>query len=266
MAVIEYKDVSFSYPTGNQALWDINFSVEANESLAIIGQNGAGKTTMIKMVNGLLIPKQGEVHLMGENNRGKTTAQMAHTVGFVFQNPRTQLFLGSVNEEVAFGPKNLKVKGGDLEDRIVHALELTGLLEKRTLHPYDLNPAERKLLTIASIISMQPRILILDEPTGGLDCRSVERVIQVIEYFKTHDCTVIAVTHDMNLVARCFSRVLLMRKGHLACDGEVHEVFSQHKMLEEAYVRSTLTSQLAACCDLPKTLITVEEMATYLKV
>jgi energy-coupling factor transport system ATP-binding protein len=167
MPVIELKSISFTYPGGMTALHDASLEVESGESLAVIGQNGAGKTTMIKMVNGLLRPTTGAVHLFGEDICKTSTAKIAHKVGFVFQNPRTQIFLSSVQAEAEFGPQRIGMSHDQVKERVAYALELVGLADRRDVHPYEMTPAERKLLTIASIVSMDPQILILDEPTGG---------------------------------------------------------------------------------------------------
>jgi energy-coupling factor transport system ATP-binding protein len=265
MAIIELSGISFTYPLGTQALKGISLSIEKGDTVAIIGQNGAGKTTMIKMVNGLLRPTTGAVFLYGEDISGKTTALLSRKVGFVFQNPRTQLFLSSVVAEVAFGPKNLGFTGEHLERQVTHALEMTGLNDRREVHPYDLTPADRKLLTIASIISMDPTILILDEPTGGLDYHAAEKVAGVVDRYRAEGRTVITVTHDMDFVAICFQRVVVMSRRQIVTDGPVHEVFCDHALLAGTHLEPTAIGVLAAACGLPKSLITVPEMAAYLQ-
>ncbi len=265
MAGIEYSKVSYTYPGGSQALHEVDLSITEGEATAIIGQNGAGKTTLVKMANGLLHPNNGVVCLFDEDVAGKTTAALARKVGFVFQNPRTQIFLGSVEAEVAFGPKNLGFAPDQVQRQVDAAIERVGLSAKREVHPYELTPVERKLLTIASIVSMDPQILILDEPTGGLDSPSVNRVAQIVEEFKGMGRTVLTVTHDMDFVSRCFERVVVMSQGQIVAAGPTREVFSQHERLAETHLEPTATGKLAAACDLPKTLITVAEMVEYLK-
>ncbi len=265
MTAIEYTRVHFTYPSGTPALNGVDLTIQAGEAAAIIGQNGAGKTTLVKMVNGLLHPSAGTVRLLGEDISGKTTAALARTVGFVFQNPRTQIFLGSVEAEVAFGPKNLGFPAERVQQQVEAALEQVGLSGKRQTHPYELTPVERKLLTIASIVSMDPQVLILDEPTGGLDSPSVNRVVAVVERLRALGRTVLTVTHDMDFVARCFERVVVMSRGEIVASGPTREVFSQHERLAETYLEPTAISALAAASGLPKTLITVPEMVEYLK-
>lgn len=265
MALIEYSAVCFTYPGGTRALEEVNLSIAEGEALAVIGQNGAGKTTLVKMAMGLLQPTRGAVRLHGEDLRGKTTAALARQIGFVFQNPRTQIFLGSVKAEAAFGPKNFRLPAQQVEQQVSAALAMTGLSDRLEVHPYELTPADRKLLTIASILSMEPGILILDEPTGGLDRHAASRVVRVVEEYKAQGRTVISVTHDMDFVARCFDRVVVMSQGRIVADGATRQVFQQHELLAETHLEPTAIGALAAACGLPRTLITVEEMLAYLK-
>jgi energy-coupling factor transport system ATP-binding protein len=265
MAVIELQSISFTYPGGTKALQDASLTVERGESLAVIGQNGAGKTTMIKMVNGLLRPTTGEVHLFGEDISKTSTAKIARKVGFVFQNPRTQIFLGSVQAEAEFGPQRIGMSHEQVRERVTVALELVDLAGRRNVHPYDMTPAERKLLTIASILSMDPQILILDEPTGGLDYVAANRVAAVVENYLAQGRTVITVTHDMDFVARCFQRVVVMNQGRVVRDGPLHEVFKDHELLASTHLEPTAIGQLAAFCDLPRTILSVPEMLAYIK-
>lgn len=264
MAAINLEQIVFSYPGGVEVLYGISLSLEDGSGTAIVGPNGAGKTTLIKMVNGLLRPSSGKVSLWGKDIQGKSTAKISRQVGFVFQNPRTQIFLGSVEEEAAFGPKQIGMDKAEIEQRVRVALELCGLGTSRSLHPYDLTPTDRKLLTIASIIAMNPNLLILDEPTGGLDSQACERVRRVVETYLAEGRTVITATHDMDFVARCFSRVVVMNNGQIVADGFTPEVFSQPELLTGAHLEPTAISLLATVCGLPKSMLTVEDMADYL--
>jgi len=265
MAIIELDSISFAYSGGVWALRDVSLSFEDGRSVAIVGQNGAGKTTLVKMINGLLRPSHGVVRLRGQDVSGVPTAKIAHQVGFVFQNPRTQIFLGSVLEEVVFGPKKLGMSEASVKEHAEKALHLTGLDAKRAVHPYELTPPDRKLLTIASILSMDQPILILDEPTGGLDAESVERVARVVDAYHAEGRTVITVTHNMDFVVRCFERVVVMRQGQVAASGTVREVFSQHELLADTHLASTAIGQLAAVCGVPRTILTVSDMVKYIE-
>jgi energy-coupling factor transport system ATP-binding protein len=264
MPVVELEAITFSYPGGPRALEGINLSIEPGESVAILGQNGAGKTTLLKMMNGLLRPDVGFVRLDGNDIRGTSTAHLARQLGFVFQDPRAQIFLSSVEAEVAFGPRKIRMSKEQIEARLVAALELTGLTAKRDSHPYDLSAADRKLLTIASILSMDPQILILDEPTASLDMAATEIVVRIIESYLSSGKTVIASTHNMEFAARCFSQAAILHEGRIVAKGPTHQIFSQHDLLADTALEPTSISRLAAACGLPKTLLTVSEMAAFL--
>ncbi len=265
MPIIEYDSISFTYPNGTDALFDVNLAINEKDIVAIVGQNGGGKTTLVKMTNGLLHPTKGSVRLFGEDIANTSTAKISHKVGFVFQNPRTQLFLNSVEAEVSFGPKRLKMPSEEIDVRVTDAIEMVGLQKKRSQHPYDLTAPERKLLTIASIISMNPQILILDEPSGGMDAVSMDLVAHVIMTYRNAGKTVITISHDMDFVARCFDRVVVIKQGRLMRDGPVHEVFSDHKLLQETNLEPTAIGQLSAACGFPHSIISVPEMVSYIE-
>jgi energy-coupling factor transport system ATP-binding protein len=265
MEIIEYDSISFTYPNGTEALFDVNLAINERDVIAIVGQNGGGKTTLVKMTNGLLHPTKGCVRLFGDDIKNTSTAKISRRVGFVFQNPRMQIFLNTVEAEASFGPKRLGMSEAEVNDRVNSALKLVGLQDERETHPYDLSAPERKLLTIASIISMNPEILILDEPSGGLDAASLDRVAHVIDTYREQGRTVITITHDMDFVARCFDRVVVINQGRIVRDGAIHDVFSDHELLASTHLEPTAIGQLSAFCGLPRSLLTVSEMADYVE-
>jgi energy-coupling factor transporter ATP-binding protein EcfA2 len=266
MAIIEYDSISFTYPNGTDALFDVSLSINEKDIVAIVGQNGGGKTTLVKMTNGLLHPTKGCVRLFGKDITDTSTAKISRHVGFVFQNPRTQIFLNTVAAETSFGPKRLGMPESEVEERVEAALRLVGLQDKRETHPYDLVAPERKLLAIASIISMDPEILILDEPSGGMDLASLDRVAQVIDTYRAQGRTVITISHDMDFVARCFDRVVVINQGRIVKDDVVRDVFSDHDLLAGAHLEPTAIGQLSASCGFPRSIITVPEMVDYIEV
>jgi energy-coupling factor transport system ATP-binding protein len=265
MAIIEYDGISFTYPNGTDALFNVNLAIEEKDVVAIVGQNGGGKTTLVKMTNGLLRPTKGYVRLYGNDIKNTSTAMLSRSVGFVFQNPHTQIFLNSVEAETSFGPKRLGMPTEEVEERVNFALNLVGLEDKKTTHPYDLTAPERKLLTIASIISMNPKILILDEPSGGMDVVSLEKVSHVIALFREQGRTIITISHDMDFVAKCFDRVVVIKQGEIISDGTAHDVFADHALLASAHLEPTAIGQLSAACGLPCSLTTVPEMIQYIE-
>ena len=241
---IQFEAVSFAYPDGTQALVDVSLRIAPGESVAIVGQNGSGKSTLVRHLNGLLRPTSGRVLLDGLDVRGVHVARLAERVGLAFQNPDRQLFAGRVSAEIAFGPRNLGVRGAALDERVSRALDAVGLSAESASNPYDLGYSRRKLLALASVLAMRTSILVLDEPTTGQDARGVARVRAVVAAAAAEGRTVIAISHDMRFVAECFGRVVVMRAGRVVLDGTPEVVFGQ---AEWAALRATyLEPPLAA--------------------
>ena len=216
---IEFEAVSFAYPDGTRALHDVSLRIVRGESVAIVGQNGSGKSTLVRHLNGLLRPTSGRVLLDGCDIRGVHVARLAGLAGLAFQNPDRQLFAGRVSAEVAFGPRNLGVRGAELDERVEEALGDVGLAGEAATNPYDLGYSRRKLLGLASVLAMRTPILILDEPTTGQDARGVALVREVVARAAGEGRTVIAISHDMEFAAEHFGRVIVMRGGEIVADG-----------------------------------------------
>ena len=224
---IELDTVSFAYPDGTRALSEVALRIEPGESVAIVGQNGSGKSTLVRHLNGLLRPTTGRVLLDGRDVRPIHVARLAGLVGLAFQNPDRQLFAGRVSAEVAFGPRNLGVRGPALEERVRVALEEVGLAAEASTNPYDLGYSRRKLLALASVLAMRTPVLVLDEPTTGQDARGVALVRDVVARAVGDGRTVIAISHDMRFVAESFRRVVVMREGRVVLDGPPEAVFGE---------------------------------------
>lgn len=215
------------YPEGRvRALDGVDLVIAPGERVALVGQNGSGKTTLVRHLNGLLRPTQGRVLVGADDASTLTVARLARRVGLVFQDPDRQIFAASVREEVAFGPRNLGVRGEALEAAVVAGLELTGLAGEERTNPYDLGESRRKLLALASVLAMRTPVLVLDEPTTGQDERGVGRVRAIVEAAAGEGRTVIAVSHDMRFVAEVAERVVVMRAGRVILDGSPAEVFA----------------------------------------
>jgi energy-coupling factor transport system ATP-binding protein len=229
--MIDLQDVRFTYPDGVQALQGINLQVPDGDRIALVGENGAGKTTLAKHLNGLLKPTRGRVVVEGHDTRSQSTASLARVVSFVFQNPDEQLFLGSVYDEIAFGAKNLGYSGKALEKLIQSALVATGLQSKAGWHPYDLIPSDRKLLGLASIHSMNTPIIVLDEPTIGLDHNDISRVASILHTWFRQGRTVIIISHNLDFCAEHLTRFVVMGQGQIHADGPVEEVFWDDDLL-----------------------------------
>ena len=214
------------YPSGIEAVRGVSLTIEPGEAVAILGQNGSGKTTLVKHLNGLLRPASGRVLIDGQPVDERSIADLAATVGFVFQNPDEQLFERSVEREVAFGPRNLKVAPADITARVEGSLEAVGLADQRATNPYDLDLSRRKLVALAGILAMDPAVLVLDEPTTGQDAEGLLRVGAVVEAMRSAGRSVVAITHDMEFAATRFGRIVVMRDGVVVADGPPAVVFA----------------------------------------
>jgi energy-coupling factor transport system ATP-binding protein len=242
------EGLSFTYPDGTRALTDVSLSIAAGSRVAIIGQNGSGKSTLARHFNGLLRATEGTVMVDGEEIGATHVAELARKVGISFQNPDRQIFSANSRSEVAFGPRNIGLRGRELEQRVTGALMQVGLLPMAEANPYDLGFSERKLLALASVIAMGTPAIILDEPTTGQDADGVARVKQIVAQLSTEGRTVVAISHDMNFVAEAFERVLVMRDGRIVLDGAVDEVFGEANWptLESTFLEPPLPARLGA--------------------
>jgi len=260
--VIEVKDVYFTYPTGVEALKGVSLSIGDGEFLAIMGQNGAGKTTLVKNFNGLLKPTKGEVRVDGVSTREVSIAKLARTVGFVFQNPDHQLFSETVEEEIAFGLRNFGFEEATVDKRVTWALNLLDLTEYRTTSPFMLSGGERKRVALASVLAWDPKVVILDEPTIGQDHRQKETLRQFIVQLNEQGKTVVVVTHDVEFVAECSPRVVLMSEGKIVADGEAKRILTDTTLtLAASIVPPQITQIFLRLTDLglPKDVIDVSE-------
>jgi energy-coupling factor transport system ATP-binding protein len=225
-AAIDVVDVVHRYPDGTAALRGVSLRIEPGETVAIVGQNGSGKTTLIKHLNGLLRPTAGAVCLDGSSIEDTPIHRLAARVGLAFQDPADQLFERSVEREVMFGPRNLGYEPNRTQALVEHAIAAVGLADDRTTNPYDLDMARRKLVALASVLAMDPAILVLDEPTTGQDGPGIARVRAIVRAWQARGRTVIAVTHDMAFAATTFDRVVVMRGGEIVDDGHPTRVLS----------------------------------------
>ena len=252
---IELESVSFLYPDGTRALDAVSLRIEPGERVAIVGQNGSGKSTLARHLNGLLRPTVGRVLLDGADTRTLHVARLAGLVGLAFQNPDRQLFAGGVEAEVAFGPRNLGIRGAALDERVRTALDAVGLGNEAGSNPYDLGYSRRKLLSLASVLAMRTPVLVLDEPTTGQDARGSARVRAVVAAAAQEGRTVIAVSHDMRFVAECFRRVIVMKAGSVILDGAPEVVFGEEAWpeLRATFLEPPLAAVVGARLDLGST-------------
>jgi len=262
---IEIKDLHFTYPTGVEALRGISLTIESGEQVAIVGQNGAGKTTFVKHFNGLLQPTRGRVLIGDWDTTKHSVAKLARRVGYVFQNPDEQLFSKNVATEVEFGPKNLGFAGERVQALVKDALELTELSDKTETNPYDLSATWRKMVALASIISMDTDILIFDEPTTGQDAVNVARIASVIAELRKRGKSVVTITHDIDFCAENFERVIAMSQGKILLDGKANDVLGQEEILATTYVDPPQLTRLGKRLGFKNTVRNQEEFLDALK-
>ncbi len=261
---IEISGLTYVYKPGIVALRNINLSIRHNEFVGIIGQNGAGKSTLLKNITGLFKPTAGNVLVEGMDTRTTTIAELATRVGLVLQNPEHQLFAATVEEEVAFGPRNLVLEPAEVAARVEAALEGVGLLHLRQEFPPALSKGDQARVVIASVLAMQPHIIILDEPTSGQDYRGCCQIMDLARELHRAGHTVIVVTHQMNLVAEYTERTIVLCQGEVLVDDTTRRVFSQPERLRRTHITppqvTMLGLELAPRLELPEAVLRVPEL------
>ena len=265
--MIEVEDLHFTYPTGLEALKGIDLTVEDGEFLAVMGQNGAGKTTLVKHFNGLLKPTSGEVRVDGVSTKDISVAKLARNVGFVFQNPDHQLFSESVEDEIAFALKNFGFEEKTINKQVDWALNLLDITQYRKTSPFMLSGGERKRVALASILAWDPQIIIMDEPTIGQDHQQKEKLQQFIMQLNVQKKTVVVVTHDVEFVAECNPRVILMSQGKILVEGIAEQVLTNPKLVAQASIVPPQITQIflgLADLGLPTDVIDVHEATKIL--
>ena len=239
--ILKIENLNYIYSIGtpfeHQALDNVNFSVERGEFIGIIGHTGSGKSTLMQHMNGLLKPTSGKVLLDGVDiwSDKKLTRQARFRVGLVFQYPEYQLFEETCYKDIAFGPKNMGLKPDEIDRRVREAAASVGLREDQLeMSPFDLSGGQKRRVAIAGVLAMEPEVLILDEPTAGLDPAGREEILGHIEHYRqSHNATIMMVSHSMDDVARLTDRLLVMNGSHLAMDGTPAEVFQRAEELLE---------------------------------
>ena len=238
--ILETKQLSHVYSTGTPferaALVDVDFTAYRGEYLGIIGHTGSGKSTLIQHLNGLLQPPSGQVFLEGKDiwESKERTRQTRFQVGLVFQYPEYQLFEETVYKDISFGPKNMGLDEGEVDRRVREAAHFVGLTDEQLLgSPFELSGGQKRRVAIAGVIAMEPQVLILDEPTAGLDPVGVEQILgNIRDYHDAHNATIILVSHSMEEVARTVDRLVVVNDGRIPFAGAPREVFRHGEELE----------------------------------
>jgi energy-coupling factor transporter ATP-binding protein EcfA2 len=232
--LIELQDVSFTYREGAvEALKEVSLRIREGEFVAILGENGSGKTTLAKHLNGLLWPEEGRVTVCGMETRGARPRQLAREVGYLFQNPDHQIFAGRVDEEIAFGPRNLEVSEAEVRSRVRQVLELVSLEGYEERDPFVLTKGERQRVALASVLAARPRIIVFDEPTTGLDGPQQEQMMHLLARLNGAGQTIVVITHCTWAAAEYARRVVLMDQGSIVADVTPRQLFGDPELLSE---------------------------------
>ena len=223
--MLELRNITFGYNQKQPVLKNVSMQVAAGEFLAVAGRNGSGKTTVTRLLMALKKPSTGSVLLYGESTAAFSPADMARHIGYVFQNPDRQIFRDTVAHEAAFGPEQLGFSPEETKQAVDRALELTGLTELAGAYPPTLSKGQKQRLTIASALAMQPKLLILDEPTSGQDSYERQKLLDLLLQLNWQGTAIILVTHDMEIIARYPQRVIVMAEGEKVFDGSPRQLF-----------------------------------------
>lgn len=243
--VVDFKAISYSYPDGNKALADLNLRIHHGEAVAIVGANGAGKSTLLKLLVGIIVPDNGEIRLGELPVTRKTLSHVRQQIGYTFQDPDDQLFSTSVYNDVAFGPRNYGLEEKEVEARVVKALQTVGMEHLMHRAPYKLSGGEKRAVSIATVLSMEPSVLALDEPTDSLDPRSRRRLIELLKgFFHTR----LIATHDLDMAMELCSRTIVLKNGQIAYDGPTEAIMTNRELLEECGLELPLRLQGCPVC------------------
>ncbi len=257
---------TYNSAAGINALDNINLSIAGNEFIAVIGENGSGKTTLLKNITGLLRPSKGAIYLYGKDSREMSVSAISKEIGFVMQNPDRQLFADTVHAEVAFALKNAKLAESEIKRRVENALAEVELSDKRDSYPPAMSRGERAKVVIASVIAMEPKIIILDEPTGGQDYRSGLKIMDIATRLHDKGRAIIFVTHNMPLACAYARRIIVMREQRVVMDGSAEDIFCHTP--ENAHILppqiTRLSRELRKKLPLPKDALTVPELGEML--
>jgi len=263
--LLKAENLSYTHSNGTEALKNISLDICSGEYLLIIGQNGAGKTTLVKHFLKLLSPTKGSVSLKGISLENLSTSELALSIGYVAQNPDNQIFNSTVEKEVSFALTNLGYPAKEIKEKTCQALESMGLLEARNLHPLSLSKGDRARVVIAAILSMDPEIIIFDEPTTGQDYQGAKAILEMTRQLHQMGKTVIVITHHLYLMPEYAQRVVVMGQARILLDAPIRQAYHQSEILAKTYLvppqEVLLAQELARLSGIPSSLLTSAEIA-----
>lgn len=265
--VIEFKNVSFSYTQEKEALHDVNLSIKSGEMVAILGRNGSGKTTLVRHIIGLQQPSHGSVHVTGKDVAVTPTHILARDVGFCFQNPNHQIVSFTVKDEMTFGLKTHNVDPAEFDSRIRESLEIVDLSDKIDWEVFDLGKGQKQRLALASVLTLKPKILVIDEPTTGQDPEMIDEIFAIIKRLNEMGTTILLITHRVDYAALFAKRAIVLQYGRISYDGPIRELLLDHALMQSnALDLPELTKLAVELADLgvPQWTVGFEEMKSYL--
>ena len=256
--LIDIENLEHIYPNGKTAISGINLKVRQGEFLAILGHNGCGKTTLVKHINALLHPTNGKVNVCGMDTTRHSIFEIGKEIGYVFQNPDHQIFTETVFDEVAFSPRLRGVTEAEIKERVTESLHAVGLDGMEKADPFTLLKGDRQRVAVASVLSARPRVIILDEPTTGLDYAGQRRMMDLVKQLNENGHTIIIITHTMWVASEYAHKTAVLDNGKIALYGNTREVFSNESTLESFHLRPPHIVNLSS--KMGKTLLSVDEM------
>ena len=233
-SIVSAKEVKFTYPGGIRAINGVSLEIQRGERVAILGPNGSGKSTLILLIAGLLTPEKGEITVFNEKTTSRNFQKLRQKMGIVFQDPDDQLFTQSVIEDIEYGPKNLRLPESDIKNRSDHVLEKMRIRHLRDRPPHRLSFGEKKKVSLATALVMEPELLILDEPTANLDLMSRRDLIRTLNELNAAGTTVVISTHDVEALSELADRIVVISRGVLVGEGETSKVLQDLPLLESA--------------------------------
>jgi len=244
--IIQTGNMCYTYPDGTEALNNINMEIKEGERAAIVGSNGAGKSTLFQHFNGILRPTSGLIKIDGEkiNYKKNELIKIRNKVGIVFQNPDDQLFAPTVAEDVAFGPMNLGLPIDEVDKRVEESLEMVGMSGLGKKAPHHLSGGQKKRVAIAGILAMKPEIMVLDEPTTGLDPKGVDQVMNILYKLNQEDMSIIVASHDVEMVTQFADKIFVLHQGEIIGQGNPEEIFNDYETLKKAHLKPPKSAEL----------------------